>query len=546
MIRRCLAIALNSLLAVSFTARAQQVQLSGENMRAHVKYLASDELEGRGVGTHGEKLATEYIAAQLKKEGVQPGGDNGTYFQRVPLVGSSTLPEATLTISGEGKNIPLSFVQDWVGTAFSQRPSNNFDAEAVFVGHGISAPEFGWDDYKGMDVKGKVLVYFTNEPASNDPKFFAGRALTYYGRWTYKFEEATRRGAAAALIVHTTPTAGYGWGVVSGSWSQEHPELLLKPGAHGLELAAWLTQNAGAKLLASTGKTVDELLAMADQKSFHPIPLGVHVTGHIPVKLRSIESRNVIGRVNGADPQLKRQAVLFTAHWDHLGIGVPVNGDRIYNGAVDNATGCAMVLEIARAWAALAEKPKRSALFLLVTAEESGLLGSEYYGEHPQAPAGETAADLNFDAFYPFGKTRDVEVTGSERTTLWPIVQRDARRLDLKIEPDAQPEQGHYYRSDHFSLARVGIPSFSVSQGTDYIGKPADFGKTVFEEYNTKHYHQPSDEYHDDWDFAGIEQMAEFGMTLGIDFANLPELPTWNPGDEFLDARQRSGVRSGQ
>lgn len=537
------------LAAFAFTsalAPAQELHISGEKMRAHVKYLASDELEGRGVGTRGEKLATEYLASQLEAEGLEPGGDNGTYFQRVPLVGSTTLPAATLTIAGKDGRLPLSFVKDWVGTAFSQQPDNDFDAEAVFVGHGISAPEYGWDDYKGVDVKGKVLVYFTNEPPSTDAHFFAGRALTYYGRWTYKFEEAARRGAVAALIVHTTPTAGYGWGVVSGSWSQEHPELVLRPGEHGLQLAAWLTEDAGAKLLASTGKSVDELLALANQKSFQPIPLGVHVVGHIPVQLRRIDSRNVIGKVTGADPQLKSQAVLFTAHWDHLGIGVPVNGDKIYNGAVDNATGCAMVLEMARVWAALPEKPKRSALFIFVTAEESGLLGSQYYGEHPEVPAGLTAADINFDAFYPFGKTRDVSVTGSERTTLWPIVERDAQRLNLSIAPDPQPEQGHYYRSDHFSLARVGIPSFSVSQGTNYIGKPADFGNTVFEDYNTKHYHQPSDEYHDNWDFAGIEQMAQFGLTLGLDFANSPKLPTWNPGDEFLNARERSGVRSGQ
>jgi Zn-dependent M28 family amino/carboxypeptidase len=546
MCRTLIALSVASLLGTPAAVRAQDLHISGDKMRAHVKYLASDELEGRGVGTRGENLATEYIAAQLQAEGLEPGGDNGTYFQRVPLIGSTTLPSATLTISGEGGNTPLSFVKDWVGTAFSQQSNNDFDAEAIFVGHGISAPEFDWDDYKGLNLKGKVLVYFTNEPPSTDPSFFAGRALTYYGRWTYKFEEAARRGAVAALIIHTTPTAGYGWGVVSGSWSQEHPELVLKPGEHGLQLAAWLSQEAGSRLVASTGKTVDELLALANEKSFRPIPLGVHVSGHIPVKLRRIDSRNVIGRVSGSDPQLKSQAVLFTAHWDHLGIGVPVNGDKIYNGAVDNATGCAMLLEIGRVWAALPEKPKRSALFISVTAEESGLLGSQYYGEHPEVPAGLTAADINFDAFYPFGKTRDVSVTGSERTTLWPIVERDAQRLHLSIEPDAEPEQGHYYRSDHFSLARVGIPSFSISQGTDYIGKPAEFGKTVFEEYNAKHYHQPSDEYHEDWDFSGIEEMAEFGLTLGLDFANTPKLPTWNPGDEFLNARERSGVHSGQ
>jgi Zn-dependent M28 family amino/carboxypeptidase len=295
--------------------------------------------------------------------------------------------------------------------------------------------------------------------------------------------------------------------------------------------------------MASTGKTIDQLLQLANQKDFHPIPLGVHIQGHIPVKLRDIESRNVVGRVTGSDPQMRSQAIAFSAHWDHLGVGVPVNGDKIYNGAVDNATGCAVVLEIARLWAQLPRKPKRSALFLFVTAEESGLLGSEYYGRHPEIPAGQTAADINYDALYPFGKTRDVSVTGADRTTLWPLVQRDAARMNLTIAPDSQPGQGFYYRSDHFSFARAGIPAFSVEQGTNYIGKPANFGKTVFEEYNAKHYHQPSDEYHDDWDFTGMQQMADFGLTLGLDIANAPKLPTWRAGDEFLSAREKSEGR---
>lgn len=526
-----------------FCASAQSLHISGEKMRAHVKYLASDELEGRGVGTRGEKLATDYIASQVQVAGVKPGGDNGTYFQTVPLVGCATLPQATMTIRGKSGSIPLTYVKDYVGTATSQKRVNDFDAEAVFVGHGIEAPEFGWDDYKGFDVKGKVVVFFTNEPPSNDPKFFSGPSLTYYGRWTYKFEQADRHGAVAALIIHTTPTAGYGWGVVSSSGSQEHSQLKLRSGDKGLDFAGWLSQDAGAKLVAVTGKSLDQLLAMANSKDFKPIPLGVHIAGHIPVKLRQIESRNVIGKVEGSDAQLRAQAVLYTAHWDHLGIGVPVKGDKIYNGAVDNATGCAMVLEIARVWAGLPVKPKRSALFVFVTAEEQGLLGSEYYGEHPEVPAGETAADINFDAFPPFGRTRDVEVTGAERTTLWPIVQQDARRENLEIKPDAQPGQGHYYRSDHFSLARVGIPSFSISAGTNYYGKTPEYGKQIFEQYNAEHYHQPSDEYHDDWDFANMEQMANFGLTLGIDFANTPHMPTWKAGDEFLSARQTSGVR---
>ena len=279
---------------------------------------------------------------------------------------------------------------------------------------------------------------------------------------------------------------------------------------------------------------------MANAKTFHPMPLGLHIAGHIPVALRSIDSRNVLGRVPGSDAQLRSQAVLYTAHWDHLGVGVPVNGDKIYNGAVDNATGCGVVLELARVWASLPQKPKRSGVFLFVTAEESGLLGSEYYGEHPEIPAGLTAVDINYDALYPFGKTGDVLVSGAERTSLWPLVQRDAKEMNLSIGTDPTPEQGHYYRSDHFSLARVGIPAFSVSQGDNYLGKPADFGKTIFEQYNSEHYHKPSDEYHDDWDFSGMEQMAAFGLKVGVDIANLPELPTWKPGNEFLAARQKS------
>jgi Zn-dependent M28 family amino/carboxypeptidase len=531
---------------LSTVLNAQDLHVSGKRIRAHVQYLSSDEMAGRGVGTAGEKLATGYIASQLQAAGVSPGGDNQTYFQKVPFIGSQLLPSASLSVQETGGMAKLAMQKEYAGIPLSQKAENDFSAEAVFVGHGISAPELGWDDYKGVDVRGKVLVYFTNEPPSDDPNFFGGPALTYYGRWTYKFEEATRRGAVAALIIHTDATAGYGWGVVSSSPETEHPALKLKESESGLKFAGWISQEAGKKLTKQTGKTLDELLALANQKSFRPIPLGIRLAGHFPVKLRSFESVNVVGRVPGSDPNLRSQTVLFTAHWDHLGIGAPVNGDSIYNGAQDNATGCAVVLEMARLWAALPEKPKRAGEFVFVTAEESGLLGSQYYGEHPETPAGRIAADLNFDEFFPYGKTRDVFVTGAERTTLWSLVQRDANRFGLKIAPDAEPGQGHYYRSDHFSLARVGIPAFSISEGADYIGKPADYGPSALKAFNEKHYHQPSDEYREDWDFSGMEQIADFGLALGLDVANQPALPTWRNGDEFLKARESSGVRTGQ
>jgi Zn-dependent M28 family amino/carboxypeptidase len=537
---------LRVIVALALTAGVlypQDLHLSGDRIRAHIKYLASDELEGRAVGTRGEKLATDYLATQLRLAGLQPGGDNGTYFQQVPMVGATTLPSATMNlISGKSKT-PLVLEKDYVGTALSQKSENDFDAEAYFVGHGISAPEFGWDDFKGLDLRGKVLVFLTNEPPSDVPNFFAGRALTYYGRWTYKFEEAARQGAVAAIIVHTTATAGYGWPVVAGSWGKENLQLKLNPGENGLSFAGWATEEAGAKLFAATGESVDQMLALANQKDFRPIDLGIRVSGHIPVELRQIESRNVLGRIPGADPLLRSQAIFYSAHWDHLGIGVPVRGDNIYNGALDNASGCAVLLEIARLWAALPTKPERSVVFLFVTAEEAGLLGSQYYGEHPEVPIGQTAADLNFDMLSPFGPTHDIGVTGAERTTLWPLVQRNARRMQLDITPDPLPEQGHYYRSDHFSLARVGVPSFSISPGTNYVGKPAGFGQAAWEDFNANRYHQPSDEYHEEWDVSGMVQLAQFGLNLGLDIANTPKMPSWNAGDEFLAARQKSGVQ---
>jgi Zn-dependent M28 family amino/carboxypeptidase len=528
-------------IAVLLLAAAALADVSGERMRAHVKYLASDQLEGRGVGTRGEKLATEYIAAQFAAAGVKPAGENGTFFQRVPMLGAATESGATLSAIANSQPVSFRWLDDYVGVSELQQAADQFDAEAIFVGHGIVAPEFQWDDFKGVDVKGKVLVLFTNEPPSNDPKFFGGPALTYYGRWTYKYEEAARHGAKAVFIIHTTPTAGYGWDVVRSSWSGEDPQLKLAPGQPALAFAGWFTRDAGEKLLAMSGHHVDELLQAANSRDFKPIPLGVHLRGNMPTKIRKIESRNVVAMVPGSDAKLKSEAVVFTAHWDHLGIGPAVNGDSIYNGAVDNATGCAILMELARAWAVLPEKPRRSAIFVAVTAEEAGLRGSEYYADHPVLPLGKTALNLNFDAFPPFGRTKDVEVTGAERTTVWGTVQEVARRMNIAIKPDAHPEQGHFYRSDHFALAHAGVPAFSIDLGTDYEGKPPGYGEKVFEEYNEKHYHQPSDEYHDDWDFGGMEEVAQFAIQIATTVANQDGLPTWNAGDEFLPARERSG-----
>ena len=517
----------------AFSLAAQSPSISPERIRDHTRFLASDLLEGRGVGQRGGDIATEYIATQLALAGAKPAGANGTYFQRVPLVGVETQPSATLSAADSGKTLDFRWGDDFVGVSPMQRTDVSVEAPAVFVGHGITAPEFHWDDFKGVDVSGKVLLLFTNEPPSTDPKFFDGSALTYYGRWTYKYEEALRHGARGVLIIHTAPTASYGWNVVRNSWARETPFVKLGPNEKALAMQGWITRESGDKLLALANHSVDELLAASEKPDFKPIDLGIRVRVHLPSKVRDIETRNVAAIIPGSDPNLKNEAVIFSAHWDHLGIGTPVNGDAIYNGAIDNATGCAILIELAHAWAALPQKPRRSALFLSVTAEEGNLKGSEYYAMHPIIPPAKTAIDINYDALYPWGKARDVVVTGAERTTAWPTVQQIAKRLNLSISPDDAPEAGHYFRSDHFSFAHAGIPAFSIGHATEFAGHPAGWGKQAYEEYNSKHYHQPSDEFQADWDFTALQQAAEFGFLLGQDAANQAKLPDWRPGDQF-------------
>jgi Zn-dependent M28 family amino/carboxypeptidase len=514
--------------------------ISAERIKAHVAYLASDRLEGRGPGTRGEALATEYLADQFKKAGLKPLGERGTYFQRVPLLRVVTSPQSTLrAVKGDiSLNVPCG--DGFSGRSETQKELEEIDAEAIFLGHGITAPEFAWDDYKGVDVKGKVVVLFTNEPPSDDPKFFGGKALTYYGRWTYKFEEAARRGAKACFIIHTRETAGYPYAVVR---PLDGAQLKREPGQPALAFAGWLSQQAGEKLLGLSGRTVEGALKEADTKGLKPYPLGVRLKGRFPTRVEKIVSNNVVGIAEGSDPALKSEAVVFTAHWDHLGVGRAVLGDAIYNGAADNATGCALLLELARAWCAQSPRPKRSAVFLAVTAEEKGLLGSQYYTQHPLVPLGKTALDLNFDMILPLGVPESAVVTGAERTTAWPAVQAAAGKNGLEIEADQRAHLGIFFRSDHFSFAQAGTPAFSVAAGMKLKGKPKDFAAKALKEFNDKAYHTPQDEMRPEWDFAGLVVLARFTLDVAREVANAERLPTWAPGDEFRPAREKQGVK---
>ncbi len=513
--------------------------ISIDRIRADVKYLASDQLQGRGIGSRGEDLAIDHIATAFAKAGLKPAGDKGTFFQAVPLVMVNTEPKAKLAMILGNKYTPFKLEDEFAGVSKTQ-VSEDFDAQAIFVGHGITAPEFGWDDYKDIDVKDKVVVCFTNEPPSDDPKFFGGKALTYYGRWTYKYEEATRRGAKAVLIIHTNETAGYPYSVVK----KLKGAMIQQPaGSPALAFAGWLSSKAGDKLLASVGLTVEEALKKADTRGFKAIPLGVRIQGHIPTTTQKIVTKNVIGVVEGSDPELKKEAVIFSAHWDHLGVGKSSIGGDIFYGALDNASGSAILLEMARIWAAQKPQPKRSAIFLATTAEESGLLGATYYASKPSFPLGKTALNLNFDTVLPLGVPESIVISGAERSTAWPMIQNVAAKHKLAIEPDKNAHLGFYYRSDHFALARGGVPGFSVFPGEKIKGQSADFAKKAMADFIAKVYHTPQDQYHEDWDFSGYPVLMRFAFDVGREAANANSLPTWNTGEEFLEARKKSGVK---
>ncbi len=517
-------------------------KIDAERIRAHVRFLSHDLLEGRGTGQRGGDIAAEYIATQFALDGLKPAGDNGTYMQKVPMVGITLAPETTFSlVPAKGSPWDLKFLSEYTAYDETQQPESNVNADIVYVGYGIQAPEYQWDDYKGVDVKGKVLLMLVNEPPSDDVQFFKGKALTYYGRWVYKYEQAARKGAVGAILIHKTDMASYPWDVVRNSDSGEKSYLKLD-GSPKLQVASWIHLDAAKALAAMAGLDMDKLMVDARSHDFRPVPLAVKLQAHMVSKVRPFESNNVIAMLPGSDPKLKSEAVMYTAHYDHLGIRPDMPGDNIYNGADDNASGCGVVLEIAHAYGTAAQRPRRSILFASVTAEEQGLLGSEYLGKHPPIPAGKIALDLNYDDIPPLGSPEEVEVSGSERTTFYPTVQALAQEFRLVIRPDSHPEAGHYYRSDHFSLARVGIPAFSVNEGVKYKGHDAAWGLEQANEYTEKHYHQPSDEYHPEMDFTGDAVMARFGFALGWEAASAPKVVGWEKGDEFEPARLKSGT----
>jgi len=511
-----------------------------ERIRAHVRFLSDDLLEGRGTGQRGGDIAAQYIATQLALYGLKPAGDNGTYMQKVPMVGITPQPATTFAfVPAKGGANDLKVLDQYVAYDQTQQSQSDVNAEIVYVGYGIEAPEYNWDDYKGADVKGKVLLMLVNEPSSDDAKFFKGKALTYYGRWTYKYEQAARKGAVGAILIHRTDMASYPWEVVRNSNSGEKSFLKLD-GTPKLKVASWIQLDVAKQLAANSGMDLDKMMADAQSRDFRPIALSAKLKAHMVSKVRPFESNNVIAMLPGADRKLKDEAVMYTAHYDHLGIRPDMSGDNIYNGANDNATGCGILLELANVFSLAAQKPRRSILFTAVTAEEQGLLGSEYLGKHPPIPADKIALDLNYDDVPPLGSPEEVEVSGSERTTFYPIVQGLAKEFRLNIRPDARPEAGHYYRSDHFSLARVGIPAFSVNEGMKYKGHDVAWGMQQADEFTAKHYHQPSDEYHPEMDFTGDAAMARFGFALGWQAANMPNLVGWEKGDEFEAPRVKS------
>ncbi|HWE39861.1 MAG TPA: M28 family metallopeptidase [Isosphaeraceae bacterium] len=511
-----------------------------------IKALSADELEGRAPGGEGEKKAVAYITGQFRKMGLKPGNPDGSYTQEVPLVGLRTKASGTLKVGGE--SITLRTPGDWVPVSRRTRGSAEVKgSEVVFVGYGVVAPEFGWDDYKGLDVRGKTLVMLVNDPpvpdpadpSKLDPKTFRGKAMTYYGRWTYKFEIGSEKGAAAVLLVHETGPAGYPYEVVSGSWGREIFDVPAADGNAGrVAIEAWIHLETAKRLCAAAGKDFAELKAAAGRRDFQPVPLGARADLSAEVTTREVRSRNVVGRLEGSDPKLKDEYVIYTAHWDHLGRNPELKGDQVFNGAVDNASGVAGILEIAEGFAALPTPPKRSILFLAVTAEEQGLLGAKWYASHPLYPLEKTLAVLNIDGLNVWGRTRDLCEVGLGNSTLHDVLEQAAKEQGRVIVADPEPEKGFFYRSDHFEFAKEGVPALYCDPGVEFPDKPPGYGLKKREEYTERDYHKPSDEVKPDWDLAGAVEDVRLLWTVGYRVAQGDRFPEWSPGTEFRARRE--------
>lgn len=517
-------------------AQEEEKLIDAERLRQHVKTLASDAFEGRAPGQPGGEKAAQYIADSFKASGLEPAGSNGTYFQKVPMVGVKTDPKSTFSlVPAKGEPMNLTFGTDYVANNQTATPLADIDAPIVFVGHGIVAPEYQWDDYKGVDVKGKVALVIVNEPTSDDPDFFKGKSMTYYGRWTYKFEEAGRHGAVGVLIVHRTDLASYAWQVVQNSWSGEHSYLRNDPDAR-LKAASWIQHEVADKLFATVGMTADEAITAAGKRGFTAMPIPVTLKAHLITAVHPFESANVVGKITGSKPG---RSVLYTAHYDHFGIDRTRQGDPVFHGAADNATGTAILMEMARAYAAKKIQPPSTVIFAAVTAEEQGLLGSQYLGMHPPVPAKDISLDINYDELLPLGDVTGVGAGGAQRTTAFPILEALAKQDNLTMRPQGADTGGGYYRSDHFSLARVGIPAFSLGQGGSFVGHDEAWGRQQSRDFNQNKYHTPADSYSDAMDFTGNAHIARFGFELGWIIMSQPQRMEWLPGDEFEAARKR-------
>lgn len=519
--------------------------MTAADLLQHIKVLASDEFEGRAPGSKGEELSVKYISEQFKALGLKPGNPNGSYTQEVPLAGIITVPTASFTIGD--KKMELKFPDDYVASsARLQSEIKAENADVVFVGYGIVAPEYGWDDYKGVDVRGKTILMLINDPAipdpadpaKLDPKMFKGSAMTYYGRWTYKYEIAAERGAAAAVIIHETEPAAYPYSVVVSSWGKENFEIDARDKNMGaVQVRSWMTLDVARKLLADSGQDFDALKKAAITKEFRPVTIGAKANFVMNQMVRPFKSRNVVGKIEGSDPKLKDEWVLYTAHWDHLGRQNNLKGDQIFNGAQDNASGVGGLIELAAGYMKLKPPPKRSVLFMATTAEESGLLGAKFYAENPLYPIAKTLADINMDGLSLWGKTRDIEDTSFGNSDLDDMLAAAAARQGRVMNPNSQPEKGYFYRADQFELSKVGLPSLYTAAGREVIGKPPGFGQQKKDEYTAKHYHQPSDEINPDWDLAGAVEDLQLLFEVGYEVANGDKFPEWKPGTEFKAKR---------